>query len=338
MAYDFRDENKELLYQTVRYEPKDFRQRRPDGQGGWDWKLNGTPRVPYRLPELLTTNQFRTVLIVEGEKDCDRLAGLGLTATTNSGGAGKWRDEYNQYFAGRKVAILPDNDEPGRRHAQQVAESLQTVGASVKIVELPGIPEKGDVSDWLDAGGTIDELRNIVNATAVFEPVVSTKFFINYSDFMAQTCFDTEEIALNGAGELALVQSITNRGKSTFCRVGSFSLAAGRKFLTVAPGGAARRVLLINFEGSRGRFQSDLRVMERVFDEGELALIRKNFIVAHAPEIDEGEPLNLSLHIKFFETQARAAFNGDGPEVIVIDTASQAFTIRNESDNSEINN
>jgi hypothetical protein len=44
-AYDYTDERGELLYQTVRYEPKDFRQRRPDGSGGWVWKLNGVRLV-----------------------------------------------------------------------------------------------------------------------------------------------------------------------------------------------------------------------------------------------------------------------------------------------------
>jgi hypothetical protein len=168
-AYDYRDEGGNLLYQSVRFEPKDFRQRRPDGQGGWDWKLNGTPRVLYRLPELLAADFSRTVLIVEGEKDVDRLSRLKLIATTNSGGAGKWRDAYNEPLRGRKIVILPDKDIPGRKHAQQVAESLRNVAESVRIVELPGLPDKGDVSDWLDAGGTIQELRKLVNAAALFE-------------------------------------------------------------------------------------------------------------------------------------------------------------------------
>lgn len=165
-AYDYRSGEDNLLYQSVRYEPKDFRQRRPNGMGGWDWKLNGTPRVLYRLPELLAADSSQTVLIVEGEKDCDRLAGLGQVATTNAGGAGKWCSEYNRHLAGRRIVILPDNDEPGRKHAQYIAESLSTsnfgIAASVKIVELPGLAEKADVSDWLDAGGTVSDLESLV--------------------------------------------------------------------------------------------------------------------------------------------------------------------------------
>src|SRR5262249_4401427 len=82
-----------------------------------------------------------------------RLASLGLLATTNPMGAGKWRSEYNEWLRGRKVVIFPDNDEPGRNHARQVADSLTGVATSVKLVELPGLPEKGDVSDWLAISG-----------------------------------------------------------------------------------------------------------------------------------------------------------------------------------------
>lgn len=79
-------------------------------------------------------------------------------ATTNAGGAGKWRDEYGEYLRGRSVVVLPDNDEPGREHAAKVARSLQGVAAGVRVLELPNLPPKGDVSDWLDAGGLVDEL------------------------------------------------------------------------------------------------------------------------------------------------------------------------------------
>jgi len=87
-AYDYRDETGALLFQVLRYQPKDFRQRRPDGKGGWLRNLDGVRRVPYRLPEILAADSSRIVLVSEGEKDCERLEALGLVATTNSGGAG----------------------------------------------------------------------------------------------------------------------------------------------------------------------------------------------------------------------------------------------------------
>ena len=129
--------------------------------------------VPYRLPELLAADPTVPVYLGEGEKDVDRLRGLGVTATCNAMGAGKWRKEYNQYFRGKAVVIVPDNDEPGRDHAQKVARSLHGIAASVKIVELPDLPAKGDVSDWLDAGGTVEYLQVLVELAPEFDPATA---------------------------------------------------------------------------------------------------------------------------------------------------------------------
>jgi putative DNA primase/helicase len=169
-TYPYHDEAGKLLFQVVRFaDPKDFRQRRPNGRGGWIWSVKGTRQVPYRLPEMLARPEGAPVYVVEGEKDADRLAGLGLCATTNPGGASngksKWRAELNPHFAGADVVILPDNDEVGRNHAQTVAASLQPVAASVRVVELPGLPPKGDVSDWLDGDGTVEELQTLAERT-----------------------------------------------------------------------------------------------------------------------------------------------------------------------------
>lgn len=157
-TYGYRDENGELLYEVVRFEPKDFRQRRPDGNGGWFPILGDVRRVLYMLPELLAADPKAPVFICEGEKDVDRLRELGLVATTNAGGAGKWRAEYGEALRGRAVAILPDNDDPGRKHAAAVRLALEGVAASARVLDLPSLPAKGDVSDWLANGGTAAEL------------------------------------------------------------------------------------------------------------------------------------------------------------------------------------
>jgi putative DNA primase/helicase len=109
------DEAGELIFQVCWTEPKGFFQRGPDGNGGWLLNLDGVRRVPYRLPELLKASVQDCVYVTEGEKDTDRLFDLGLTATTCPMGAGKWREEYNPFFAGRLVAIIPDKDEPGEK-------------------------------------------------------------------------------------------------------------------------------------------------------------------------------------------------------------------------------
>jgi hypothetical protein len=165
--YSYRDESSALLFQVVRFAPKTFAQRRPDGRGGWIWDLNSTRRVLYRLREILDK---QTVFVVEGEKDADHLWALGIPATTCPGGAGKWRSEYNDALRGKQVVILPDNDDVGEKHAQGVARALLGVAGEVKIVRLPGLPPKGDVSDWLDAGHSKDELVELVRNTPILKP------------------------------------------------------------------------------------------------------------------------------------------------------------------------
>jgi hypothetical protein len=170
-TYDYTDENGELLFQTVRFDPKDFRQRRPDPArpGSWIGNLDGVRRVPYRLPDLLAA-AHDTVLVVEGEKDADRLTEAGFVATSSPCGAKSWKPELNQWFDGRVVHIIADNDQPGREHAQQVAENLHGIAREVRVVEL-GLPEKGgDVSDWLDAGNDPAALLEICTAAPLWEP------------------------------------------------------------------------------------------------------------------------------------------------------------------------
>jgi hypothetical protein len=152
-TYDYRASDGSLLYQVVRKIPKKFLQRRPDGAGGWIWKMAGVVRIPYRLPELMRATSDVPVFICEGEKDCDNLAGFGLIATTNPGGAGKWQPNMSPYLRGRDVVILPDNDQAGEDHALDVAAKLHGIARTVTIHRLPGIPEKGDVSDWIRSGG-----------------------------------------------------------------------------------------------------------------------------------------------------------------------------------------
>ncbi len=165
--YNYHDEEGNLIFQVCRTEPRGFFQRRPDGNGGWINNLEGVVLVPYRLPELL---KARRVFTTEGEKDADALVALGLTATCNPMGANKWRAEYNRYFSDKHVIILPDNDAPGRSHAQEVARNLHDVASSLRVVELSGLPDKGDVSDWLKAGGTREELLALVEAAPEWEP------------------------------------------------------------------------------------------------------------------------------------------------------------------------
>jgi hypothetical protein len=158
-SYDYTDESGNLLYQKVRYQPKDFRCRVPDGKGGWGWTMNGVRRVLYQLPAVIESS---VIFICEGEKDCGLLANHGYTATCNYDGAGKWDVEYNPHFRDKVVYILPDNDDPGRHHAARVFHQLRDIAADCRIVELPGLPEKGDVSDFFVNGGTVVHFNEAV--------------------------------------------------------------------------------------------------------------------------------------------------------------------------------
>ncbi len=168
-TYPYHDANGRLLFEVVRYLPKGFKQRRPDGHGGWIWNLDGVRRVLYRLPELLKGAD--PVLIPEGEKDVDNLRRMSFTATTNPEGAGKWRAEYAEALEGRAVVLIPDSDRPGRDHMDAVARSLAPVAASVHWLALPDLPEKGDVSDWFAQGHTAEKLRGLIAAAPTWAEV-----------------------------------------------------------------------------------------------------------------------------------------------------------------------
>jgi putative DNA primase/helicase len=189
IVYPYVDEAGATLFEVCKKEqPKRFWQRQPDGQGGYKRGKNGrltmqgARYVPYHLDRLVAARQNANghpprVYVCEGEKDADNLATGGLLTTTNPGGASlsrgksKWREDYNQFFAGFDVVILPDNDEAGRTHPQHVAANLAPVAHAVRIVELPGLAKKGeDVTDWIHAGGTPDALNALVEQTPLWVP------------------------------------------------------------------------------------------------------------------------------------------------------------------------
>jgi replicative DNA helicase len=167
--YTYEDEDGQPVHRVERLEPKRFRQSRPNGRGGWIYNLNGVSLVPYRARALRRAMaNSSTVVIVEGEKDVDRLVENGLEATTFAGGASAWREEYADWFVGADVVIIPDNDPPGAKYAETVASSLRAVGANVRVLELPDLPPKGDVSDWFDDGGTVAELELLMAKAPLF--------------------------------------------------------------------------------------------------------------------------------------------------------------------------
>jgi len=173
--YDYKDEQGKLLFQVVRVQfstDKHIYQRHFNQKGEWVNNLRGVRRVIYRLPEVLeAVKNGTTVFVVEGEKDVETLFEWGIVATTSPMGAGKWQDEYSRYLCGADVVIIPDNDEPGRKHAEKVARSLYGIARSVKVIKLPVWREHEDVTDWKERyGGTKELLMKIVNGTPEYVP------------------------------------------------------------------------------------------------------------------------------------------------------------------------
>lgn len=127
-------------------------------------------RVLYRLPEVIAT---QTVIVTEGEKDADNLAGLGFVATCNCGGAKKWRDDYSETLRTKDVVIIGDNDTDGREHVEQVIESLTGIVRSIKNVTLPQGTK--DVSDYIAAtqSGVEASIATLIDSTPVLSSLNS---------------------------------------------------------------------------------------------------------------------------------------------------------------------
>jgi putative DNA primase/helicase len=200
-SYDYRDSDGRVLFQKQKYEPegqaKTFRVRHPDGKGGWAARIDPqegkTKRVLYNQPLLIASHM---AIICEGEKDCDNVAQCGLfsergslrfATTCNFDGAwkpgesGKWLESYNPYFAGKFVVIFADNDESGETWAQAVAYNVEPYAYQVKIVRLPGLPDKGDVSDWLETHSA-KELEAEIAKAPQWRPAVQLSTYPMFQD------------------------------------------------------------------------------------------------------------------------------------------------------------
>lgn len=169
-TYDYTDESGKPLFRVARRSDKQFPQFHPDGRGGWVKGLGGVTRVLYALPRLAEATADSFVFFPEGEKDADRINGLGGIATTTSGGAGNSRHTDLSRLHGLNVVLLADNDRPGIERCNADAERLHGKAASVRVITFPDLPEGGDVSDWFDAGHDLEELVTLAEQTPEWEP------------------------------------------------------------------------------------------------------------------------------------------------------------------------
>jgi len=281
-TYDYVDEGGGLLFQVCRFDPKDFRQRRPDGHGGWIWNLDGVRRVLYRLPEVIeAVATSKTIHITEGEKDSDNLWALGIPATTNPGGARKWRQEYAEHLRGGDVVVHPHNDDSGREHMREVAASIAGTAARVRVLDIAKhwqeCPPKGDVSDWLEkAGGTVETFWELVERApdAVADAPKPATPLIFFEDCGKQT---SKPELIKGAfakGETSALIGPPGTGKSALLTSVEIALAGGTDWYGF-------------------RVKESCGVVHFAFERADLCKRR-----LHAHRLRDGLPANLPIAIR----------------------------------------
>lgn len=281
-TYDYVDERGELLFQAIKFDPKSFAFKQPNKDKGWIWTLKGARRVPYHLPEILQARESKKpVFICEGEKDADNLrTNFGLTATTTALGSNGWTPAYADYFKDLDVIILPDNEIAGQKYATAIASSLTNLATSVKIVNLPNLTNKGDVSDWIQNGGNKAELINLIKKTssAIVKSTVRQKAnseLVNF--FIVKLVRDVIKEAkakpipkmlfgeLWFEGEICILFADANVGKSILAVQIGNSITKAIPIDNFKLGVAAQKVLYFDFELTERQFS--LRYCEQNVDK-----------------------------------------------------------------------
>jgi hypothetical protein len=317
-TYDYRDVHGELVFQVARLAPKSFRQRRPDGNGGWIWGRGEAPPLPYRLPELIEASE---VYIVEGEKDCDNLAKVGIVATSNPGGADKdgeggkkWPAGFARYFDGRHAILIPDNDTAGRRHVQAVAKKIAGKAASIRILELPGLPEKGDVSDWIDAGGTAEELQAMAAALPDWDGVNEPPSYTLLADLKPNLRSNEVVGGLIPRRAFGAVTAASSGGKTAILVDLLLHVAAGLIY-------RGRRVeqqvvIYVALEGHGGIDNRVIAAAQEIgIEDAPFALVKST---------DNFKDQAAAEHVAKIANELMARFGGDNP-IIMIDTFTAAL-------------
>jgi hypothetical protein len=234
-VYNYTDESGELLYQNVRFEPKDFRQRHLDKNGRELWNLNGVRRVPYRLPELSSLNAFQDLVMTEGEKDADILTKLGFPATSHK----NWQKDFNYLLNGKNVILFQDHDRAGVEQAEKVAKLVYPNTKAIKVVDCfagEPLPEKHgkDISDYLETH-SLEELRELIKQTPIYTPSVES--VPDTSKELEVVCLtDVESEETNWLwkpfipiGEFTLIDGIEGLGKSWVCCALACAVAGGNR-------------------------------------------------------------------------------------------------------------
>lgn len=307
--YEYQDENGNHLFYNIRYNPKTFKMAVLDKNGRLDYSTKSlTRRVIYRLPKILETTH--TIFFVEGEKDVHTLERLGVVATCIAGGAsawGKWAAHYIKQLAGQDIVILPDNDAPGKSLANEVKSSLERVAKRIRILNLPGIKEHGDATDWVRNGGTVEELWRLVEEigsdadTGIVE--------IEATELMKMQFKPLRWFASGLLHEgMVLFGGKSKRGKSWIMMNLSISIATGGPAFGYYEVPTPSKVLYCALEDGPRRTQRRLRMIE---PNADLSKIKFAF---RMPPLEQGGIDYIARHIK------------EGFEVIIVDVLAHIET------------
>lgn len=290
--YSYKNEAGREIFQVLRFQPpggkKTFRQRRPLPDGRWDWNLTGVERVLFRLSEVKECMAAgSTIYVVEGEKDVGTLVTLGLCATTNSGGAGKWEPQYTEALSGADVVIISDADEPGRAHARAVKAFLTEAGCTVEIRESG---HEKDITDHLAKGYAFSDLL----VTSPAERPLRVTAGIDVLDIIERSMADVEFIipGVIARGDRMLITGFEGHGKSTFLRQAAVQVACGYdpwSLKEIPP----KKVMVLDFENHPDQVLTsyqDLVGMAR-YHRGPEAIARGNLIVFEEWDNDETDLL-----------------------------------------------
>lgn len=324
--YDYQDENGKILFQQVRYElpngEKTFSSYNPNTR---EWTIKGVKRVPYHLPRLLDgIREGKTVFITEGEKDVHTLEKLGCIATTNPGGAGKWREEYSAYIPqGHRVIIAPDADEPGQDHAKQLKDSLPGRNVSVLDFGYTIVEKHGrDVSDWIAEGHTQEEFDRLIADAKQEEDSEYNRFkaaFKTLSDF--DNVDPVEMLVENNLirHKLHILSSETGTGKSIYTLALCYAIASGEPLFGKYPVSHQGKVIYVDEENSEDIIKERIAGLCARKDVPIMFLHMQQVKLDKGPFLDLLEKLVDEIH----------------PELIVFDSLI-CFHNKDENSNSEM--
>ena len=313
-TYPYTDEAGTLLFEVCRLAPKDFRQRAPDGQGGWTWTTRDIRRVPYRLDRVLeTARQGGTIHIVEGEKDVHAIEAAGGVATTSPGGAGKWRTDYNPHFTGAHIVIVADNDRPGLDHAETIRSNLTSIAASVTVVRAAS---GKDAADHLAEGHTLNDFINL-------DQPQRTLTFHSARDLLAATPPDFKWVWQDyvAHGSTTILAGSPKAGKSTllFGLINAIT-SGGKRF--IGHDTADTNVVLLSEEGPVTLRPKLERLTEKALDR--VRLVTR----------DDATPRRFTWPEATHEAVREALDHNAG--VVIIDTLSFWSEIKDENDATEM--